>query len=82
MRILTSIILLLYLPSCSNWAYKDIQYDYCVSLEESHIHFYNHNFKEWSCLNIEKGKYIIKDSFRIKYKTDKKGKVKKVKLIK
>jgi hypothetical protein len=29
-----------------------------------------------------KGQYTIEDSFRIKYKTDKKGKVKKVKLIK
>lgn len=82
MKFSVLIFLLLSLPSCKNWMYKDIHYDYCISLEESHIHFYNHNFKEWSCLNIEEGEYTIEDSFRIKYKINKKGKVTKVKLIK
>jgi hypothetical protein len=31
---------------------------------------------------MEEGEYTIEDKFRIKYKTDKKGKVKKVKLVK
>jgi len=31
---------------------------------------------------MEEGEYTIEDTFKIKYKTDKKGKVTKVKLIK
>jgi hypothetical protein len=31
---------------------------------------------------LEEGEYTIEDKFRIKYKTNKKGKVTKVKLIK
>ena len=82
MKILNLIILLLLLSSCSNWNYKDITYLRCGKLKEVHVHLYHHDSCEWYCLNMEEGDYTIEDSFRIKYKTDKKGKVKKVKLVK
>lgn len=82
MKIFKLIILLLFLSSCSSWMYKDIQYERCEYLEKIHVHLYHHDSCEWYCLNMEEVEYTIEDSFRIKYKTDKKGKVTKVKLIK
>ena len=82
MKILNLIILLLLLSSCSNWNYKDITYLRCGKLKEVHVHLYHHDSCEWHCLNLEEGEYTIEDKFRIKYKTNKKGKVTKVKLIK
>lgn len=76
------LLLLLILTSCSNWNYKKIEYERYENLEKIHVHLYHHDSCEWHCLNIEEGNYIIEDSFRIKYKTDKKGIIKKVKLIK
>ena len=70
------------LTSCSNWKYKDIEYERCAQLEKVHVHLYHHDTCEWYCLNMEEGEYTIEDSFRVKYRTDKKGKVTKVKLIK
>ena len=70
------------LTSCSNWKYKNIDYERCVQLEKVHVHLYHHDTCEWYCLNMEEGEYTIEDSFRVKYRTDKKGKVTKVKLIK
>lgn len=75
-------VLLLTLSSCSNWKYKDIEYERKVNLEGIHVHLYHHDNCEWYCLNMEEGEYSYDDSFRIKYKTDKKGKVTKVKLVK
>jgi len=74
--------LLVLLTSCSNWKYKDIEYEHCLQLEKVHVHLYHHDTCEWYCLNMEEGEYTIEDTFRIKYTTDKKGKVTKVKLIK
>ena len=71
-----------FITSCSNWQYKDINYERCEYLEKLHVHLYHHDSCEWYCLNFEEGDYTYEDSFRIKYKTDKKGKVKKVKLVK
>ena len=82
MKILKLIILLVFLSSCSNWVYKDIQYEHCEKLEKIHVHLYHHDTCEWYCLNLEEGDYTIEDTFRLKYKTDKKGKIKKVKLVK
>lgn len=82
MKILNLIILLLSLSSCSNWMYKDIEYQRCEELEKIHVHLYHHDSCEWYCLYLEEAEYTIEDTFRIKYKTDKKGKVTKVKLIK
>jgi hypothetical protein len=76
------IFVLLFLTSCSNWKYRDIEYERCVQLEKVHVHLYHHDTCEWYCLNMEEGEYTIEDSFRVKYRTDKKGKVTKVKLIK
>ncbi len=75
-------VLLVTLPSCSNWMYKDIQYERCEHFEKIHVHLYHHDSCEWYCLNMEEGEYSYDDSFRIKYKTDKKGKVTKIKLVK
>jgi len=74
--------LLVLLTSCSNWKYKDIEYERREQLEKIHVHLYHHDTCEWYCLNMEEGEYTIEDTFRIKYTTDKKGKVTKVKLIK
>jgi hypothetical protein len=76
------ILAVLFLTSCTNWKYKDVEYESCKNLEKIHVHLYHHDSCEWYCLNLEEGKYTIEDSFRIRYKTDKKGKIKKVKLVK
>jgi hypothetical protein len=76
------ILAVLFLTSCTNWKYKDVEYESCKNLEKIHVHLYHHDSCEWHCLNLEEGEYTIEDKFRIKYKTDKKGKVKKVKLVK
>lgn len=70
------------LTSCSNWKYKEIEYERKVNLESIHVHLYHHDSCEWYCLNMEEGEYSYEDTFKIKYKTDKKGKVTKIKLIK
>jgi hypothetical protein len=70
------------LSSCANWQYKDVEYERCQYLESIHAHFYRHETCEWSCLNMEEGLYTYSDTFRLKYKTDKKGKIKKVKIVK
>jgi hypothetical protein len=66
------IITLLVLTSCSNWK----------KLDEIHVHLYHHDSCEWSCLDLDEQNAMLVDTFRIKYKTNKKGKVKKVKLVK
>ena len=76
------ILLSIFLVGCTNWKYKDISYERCEYLEKLHVHLYHHDSCEWYCLNFEEGEYTYEDSFRIKYKTDKKGIVKKVKLVK
>ena len=82
MKILNLIILLLLLSSCSNWNYKDITYLRCGKLKEVHVHLYHHDSCEWNCLYMKEENSIFLDTFRVKYKTDRNGKLKKVKLIK
>jgi len=82
MKILNLIILLLLLSSCSNWNYKDISYLRCGKLKEVHVHLYHHDSCEWNCLYMKEENGIFLDTFRLKYKTDRNGKIKKVKLIK
>jgi hypothetical protein len=82
MKILNLIILLLLLSSCSNWNYKDITYLRCGKLKEVHVHLYHHDSCEWNCLYMKEENGIFLDTFRVKYKTDRNGKLKKVKLIK
>jgi hypothetical protein len=76
------IFLLVSLSSCSNWNYKDVTYLRCGKLKEIHVHLYQHDSCEWNCLYMKEENGIFVDTFRVKYKTDKKGKVTKVKLIK
>ena len=76
------ILMVTILTSCSNWMYKDVEYERCAYLESIHVHFYSHETCEWSCLNMEEGMYTFTDSFRVKYKTNKEGEVKQIKLIK
>ena len=76
------VFLLLTLTSCSTWKYKEIEYEHAEYLEKIHVHLYHHDSCEWYCLDMKEGEYMIEDNFKIKYKTDKKGKVKKVKLVK
>ena len=82
MKILNLIILLLLLSSCSNWMYKDIEYERCENLEKIHVHLYHHDSCEWHCLNLEEENGVFLDTFRMKYKTTRKGEITKVKLIK
>jgi hypothetical protein len=82
MKILNLIILLLLLSSCSNWIYKDIEYERCENLEKIHVHLYHHDSCEWHCLNLEEENGVFLDTFRVKYKTNRKGEIIKVKLVK
>ena len=82
MKILNLILLLLLLSSCSNWMYKDIEYERCENLQKIHVHLYHHDSCEWHCLNLEEENGVFLDTFRMKYKTNRKGEITKVKLIK
>ena len=70
------------MSSCSNWQYKDFTYLKCKKLDKIHVHLYYHETCEWSCLNIDHQYVLVVDTVRIKYKTDKNGDLKKLKLIK
>ena len=76
------IILSVFLVGCSNWKYKDVEYERCIYLEPVHAHFYHHDSCEWYCLDMSEGTYTFIDNFRVKYKTNSEGKVKRIKLIK
>ena len=82
MKILNLIILLLSLSSCANWKYKDVEYERCENLQKIHVHLYHHDSCEWHCLNLEEENGVFLDTFRMKYKTNRKGEITKVKLIK
>jgi len=76
------IFVLLVLTGCSNWQYKDLTYLRCDKTERIHVHLYYHETCDWVCLDMDNDYRIVVDTARIIYKTNKKGKVKKVKLIK
>ena len=76
------ILVLLVLSSCSNWNYKDITYLRCGKLKEIHVHLYQHDSCEWNCLYLKEQNAILVDTLRVKYKTNKKGEIIKVKLVK
>ena len=82
MKYLIIFLNLIILTGCSNWKYKTIQYEKCVNLDDIHVHLYHHDSCEWHCLNMGKNQYMIEDSFRVKYKTNRKGEIIKVKLVK
>lgn len=76
------ILVLLFMTSCSNWNYQDITYLKCGKLKEIHAHLYHHDSCEWNCLYMKEETTIFVDTFRVKYKTNRKGEVTKVKLVK
>ncbi len=82
MRKMLYIFVIMLLVSCSNWQYKEFTYLRCKKMERIHVHLYYHETCDWVCLDMDNDYRIVVDTARIKYKTDKKGKVKKVKLIK
>ena len=82
MKNLFIMLVFLICVGCANWNYKDITYNRCQYLDKVHVHFYNHQTYEWSCLNMDEGYYEYEDEFRIKYRVNKKGKIIKVKLVK
>jgi hypothetical protein len=82
MKNIIFILTLIIMSSCSNWQYKDFTYLKCKKLDKIHVHLYYHETCEWSCLNIDNEYYLVVDTVRVKYKTNKKGDLKKLKLIK
>jgi hypothetical protein len=76
------LILLLLLTSCSNWNHQRVQYLKCKKLDEIHVHLYHHDNCEWNCLHLNEQYTIMVDTFKIKYRVNRKGEVTRVKLIK
>ena len=76
------ILVLLLLTSCGTWKEIDIPYDKEVYLKTLHVHFYDHNTCEWSCLVMEEGLYCVDDTLKMNVKKNKIGEITKVKLIK
>lgn len=82
MKNIIFILMLIMLYSCSNWQYKNFTYLKCKKLDKIHVHLYYHETCEWNCLNIDNEYYVVIDTMKIKYKTNKNGKLTKLKLIK
>jgi hypothetical protein len=76
------IFVLLLLSSCGTWEKLDIPYDKELYLETLHVHFYDHNTCEWSCLVMEEGIYCTDDTLKMDIRKNKIGEITKVKLIK
>jgi hypothetical protein len=75
MKKIIYILVLWLVTSCSNWEYKEFTYLRCKKLDKIHAHLYYHETCEWNCLSMS-------ETYTIKYKIDKNGEIKKVKLIK
>jgi hypothetical protein len=82
MRKILCIFVVMLLVSCSNWQYKDITYLKCEKIGKIHVHLYYHETCDWVCLDMDDDYRIVVDTARITYKTNKKGEIKKVKLVK
>ena len=76
------IFVLLLLTSCGNWKKVEIPYDKELYLEKLHVHFYDHNTCEWSCLVMDEGIYCKDDTLKLNVKENKIGEITKIKLIK
>jgi hypothetical protein len=76
------IILVLLLVSCGNCKEIKIPYNKELYLEKLHVHFYDHNTCEWSCLVMDEGVYCVDDTLKLSVKKNKIGEIKKIKLIK
>jgi hypothetical protein len=81
-KVLLLVTTMLLLSSCSNWTYKDVTNLRCGKLKEVHVHLYQHDSCEWNCLYLKEDYGIFVDTFRVKYKTNRKGEIIKVKLLK
>lgn len=82
MKKIIYIFVLWLVTSCSNCEYKEFTYLRCKKLDKIHAHLYYHETCEWNCLSMSETYTIVVDTAKIKYKVDKNGEVKKVKLIK
>jgi hypothetical protein len=76
------IFLLLLLTGCGNWKEIEVPYDKELYLEKLHVHFYDHNTCEWSCLVMDEGVYCVEDTLKLSVKKNKIGEIKKVKILK
>ena len=76
------IFVLLLLSSCGTWEELEIPYDKELYLEELHVHFYDHNTCEWSCLDMGEGIYCTDDTLIMNIKKNKIGEITKIKLVK
>lgn len=82
MKNILYIFVLTLLTSCSNWEYKEFTYLKCKKIEKIHVHLYYHDSCEWNCLSLDERYVIVTDTAKVKYKLNREGKIKKVKLIK
>ena len=76
------IFVFLLLVSCGNWREIKVPYDKELYLEKLHVHFYDHNTFEWSCLVMDEGIYCVDDTLKLSVKKNKIGEIKKVKILK
>jgi len=76
------ILVLLLLTSCGSWKEIEVPYDKELYLEKLHVHFYDYNTCEWSCLVMDEGVYCVDDTLKMNIKKNKIGEITKVKLIK
>jgi hypothetical protein len=76
------IFVTLVVTSCCNWKEIQVPYDKELYLEKLHVHFYDHNTCEWSCLDMDEGIYCVDDTLNLRVKKNNLGEVKKVKILK
>lgn len=75
------LISLLLLNSCVQWKEVKVPYEKELYLERIHVHFYDHNTCEWSCLDMDGGVYCLDDTLNLKIKKNKLGEIKRVKVL-
>jgi hypothetical protein len=76
------IFVVLLLTGCGNWKEIEVPYDKELYLEKLHVHFYDHNTCEWSCLVMDEGIYCVDDTLKLSVKKNKIGNITKVKIVK
>lgn len=76
------LIFLFIFTSCKNWCVFDVKTNKTVTIEQTHIHFYNHNTNEWSCLALDGGEYVYVETEQYKCWLNKKNQIIKAKQIK
>jgi hypothetical protein len=76
------IFVLLLIYGCGQWKEVKIPYESEKYCENLHVHFYDHNTCEWSCLDMDEGIYCVDDTLNLRVKKNNLGEVKKVKIVK